>query len=124
MLHLVRRVNIRQNTGLNDVRRQAVAVERAAACLQLDGNAAQRILALGDGVDGEDLKGMLHRLHDLIDGIESRVHRAVAQADLFKALLAPLEADGRRGRRKVAGMDGEPIELVAVFDRLGPVAGG
>lgn len=74
------------------------------------------------GVDGEDLKGMLHRLHDLIDGIEGRVHRAVAQADLFKALLAPLEADGRRGRRKVAGMDGEPIELVAVFDRLGPVA--
>ena len=63
---------------------------------------------------------MLHGLYDLVDGLEGGVDGAVAQADRLELLLAALEADGAGGGGEVGGMDGEPVQLVAVGFLLHP----
>ena len=98
-----------------------ISVERPAAAValafsgELHGDVAQGVLALGDGVDRENFKGVLHGLNNLVNGLEGGVDGAVAQADGFKLFLAALERDRTCGGGEVGGMDGKPVQLVAAL---------
>ena len=96
--------------------------EGASARVQLHVHLAQRVLALGDRIDPVQLEGVLLRLDDAVDGVERRVHRAVAQAHVLELLPVLHEADraGRRG--EVGGVHGEPVQLEAVLHLV--VGGG
>ena len=89
--------------------------EGASARVQLHVNLAQRVLALGHRIDPVQLEGVLLRLDDAVDGVEGRVHRAVAQAHVLEFLIVLHEADraGRGG--EVGGVHREPVQLEAVL---------
>ena len=92
MLQLVCCLDIGADACFDDVRGKAAPGEGFVPGRELHGHAAERVLALRDGVDGVKLKRVRDGLDDLVDGVEGCVNRPVAQADFFKALFAPLES--------------------------------
>lgn len=56
---------------------------------KLHGDAAERVLALGNGVDGVKLERVRDGLDDFVDGVEGSVDGAVAQAHFLEAIIAP-----------------------------------
>ena len=93
-------VQIGEGGGFDDVGRRGAAAEAAVVAfdLQLQGDLALGVLALGDAADDEFAQVRVNARHAL-DGLEDGVDRAVAERGVLDDLaVGPLDLDGGRGQ--------------------------
>ena len=101
---LVERIDIRTNTGTDDVCGDTLSGVELATAAQLDDCFTHGFPSLGDRLDLEIIQ-IIVMADDLFNGMEGRVDGTVAQADAFQdlAVLGQLDAGG--GVDHIAGID-------------------
>ena len=98
-----------EDRRLDDVGADSAAAVEARLVRDLDEHLAERLAALGDGLQLVLLEDE-RVADDLLDGPQRGVDRPGARRDLLVLLLAPAEGDAGRAGHAVAAVDDEAVE--------------
>ena len=109
---LIRRVNISQNTRLNNIRRKPASVIGLPVARNLDYNLTKRISALRRRSYRVLLECVRRELHYLVYGAVRGVDRSVSERHFLVYLSVPLQSHYAYRACEVARVDVETVELI------------